>query len=486
MDSPAGKTETWRTFFQGFKDLQEWPRDQWAIQIINVLECLAYFSILFTTTLWLKKELGFEDATAQFIYGTWIAVISVMGAVGGFLVDSMKLRKAMLIATGINFIGRALTATLAVMVALPVTYQPEFIQTITAPPYLMGVLGTVLFIQGFGQGMMQPLFNGAISRYTSPKTRQAGFNLWYVGMQIGAILALTSIDFFRVDWGFAPIQWVALLVSGIYAIIAMALVKREAQVTEETEAVPAINQSSVKIEKVRVNKPKPWTILFEEIRTKHFWKFIIFLMMILGVRLTFAFPMVISPDYYTRTMGEDVDFGLVNSLNPWIIIVGLIFLVPYAKRIPTYTALLSGTSLAAASLLLLVLPNELRLVFGWSVKQWYMTVNIIQIIIFAVSEMIWSPTLQYYTAKIAPKEREATYLGISLLPTFLSKMFVGFISGIMFPIFLPKNAGTLIEAGTLGYWRSPEAMWVILFAIAATSPILIALFKSVLPEEKKE
>jgi hypothetical protein len=58
---------------------------------------------------------------------------------------------------------------------------------------------------------------------------------------------------------------------------------------------------------------------------------------------------------------------------------------------------------------------------------------------FSIGEAIWSPRLYQYTAAIAPKGKEGSYMALSLLPYFVAKLVVGMLSGRMLHRFCPDD-----------------------------------------------
>ena len=103
--------------------------------------------------------------------------------------------------------------------------------------------------------------------------------------------------------------------------------------------------------------------------------------------------------------------------------------------------------------------------------------TVIQLIILSIGEIIWSPKLQEYTAAVAPRGQEGSYLGMSLMPYFLAKTFIGLMSGHMLLRFCPEGIKPEIAAGTLTFWRSPEAMWLILSGFALLGLAMAFIFK---------
>jgi dipeptide/tripeptide permease len=67
---------------------------------------------------------------------------------------------------------------------------------------------------------------------------------------------------------------------------------------------------------------------------------------------------------------------------------------------------------------------------------------IVFIFVFTIGEAIWSPRLMQFSAEIAPKGRESTYLALSVLPSFAAKLVVGPLSGILLHIYTPVDEVT--------------------------------------------
>lgn len=104
-------------------------------------------------------------------------------------------------------------------------------------------------------------------------------------------------------------------------------------------------------------------------------------------------------------------------------------------------------------------------------------------IIVTIGEVIWSLKLNEYTAAIAPKGQEGTYLGLSMLPWFLAKTVVSYFSGYMLLHWSPEKVSVngvdmpLQQAmihGQNSYRHSPAAMWLVL-GIYALVGCLVAL-----------
>lgn len=66
---------------------------------------------------------------------------------------------------------------------------------------------------------------------------------------------------------------------------------------------------------------------------------------------------------------------------------------------------------------------------------------------------------------------------MSLLPYFIAKTFISLVSGHMLLRFCPEGIQPQIVAGTLPFWRTPEAMWLILGLFALFGLAFAMIFK---------
>ena len=153
--------------------------------------------------------------------------------------------------------------------------------------------------------------------------------------------------------------------------------------------------------------------------------------------------------------------------------------------------LICGAIISSLSLFFLALPWQsvgsglevLHGVFGfdWLTNNFnnsYYAMSVMSMVLLSIGEVMWSPKLQEYTAAIAPEGQEGTYLGLSMLPWFLTKTMVSMISGHMLARWVPEGVGERVRAGDLPFWESPEAMWLILGIVAISGPIIASFFKA--------
>jgi MFS family permease len=113
-------------------------------------------------------------------------------------------------------------------------------------------------------------------------------------------------------------------------------------------------------------------------------------------------------------------------------------------------------------------PSELlknRVGVPGSVNPWYIMIFLF-VVLLSVGEAFYSPRLYEYTAAIAPKGQEASYMAMSSLPFFLAKLGVAPVSGVLLAHFCPDTG--LRHSGTL---------WLIIGLSTMVAPVGLFVFQ---------
>jgi MFS family permease len=113
-------------------------------------------------------------------------------------------------------------------------------------------------------------------------------------------------------------------------------------------------------------------------------------------------------------------------------------------------------------------PSELlknRVGVPGSVNPWYVMIFLF-VVLLSVGEAFYSPRLYEYTAAIAPKGQEASYMAMSSLPFFLAKLGVAPVSGVLLAHFCPDTG--LRHSGTL---------WLIIGLSTMIAPVGLFVFQ---------
>lgn len=436
-------------YFKDFDVLRETRREYWGIQIINFLDCTFYFAMLTIAAVFLSDDLGLSDVQAGFTVTVFTSATTLMLFLSGMYTDWLGIRKSMNISMIALFLLRLGMVAVALVPGLP----------------HRGILaGVLFFLMAPFMAAVQTVFQAACQRYTTRRSRSAGFNLWYLFMNVGAAAGGFMIDVVRrlLHLPNVHIFTMGVVTAVLCYVTCLVLVRREEQLLGPDEA-PETGKTEAVVER----KP-PLQIIKSVVHESAFWRLLVLIALILGVRAVYAYMYLLMPKYWLRTIGPDAAIGTLNAINPIGIVIGLILFIPITNKFNIFNMLLYGAIFSALALFPLAVPWT---VYGTNIATAHYVMAILCMILVTIGEVVWSPKLNEYTAAIAPKGQEGTYLGLSLIPWFLAKTLVSALSGFMLERWSPEKIlvrGTevplkqaLLEHA-VPYWHSPSAMWLIL------------------------
>jgi MFS family permease len=450
---PARKTagEMIIGYLKDFGVLRETGLEYWGIQIVNFLDCTFYFAMLTIATLFLSTDLGVNDVHAGYIVGLFTSVVTIMLTFSGVMTDWLGIRKSLRISVGSMLVLRVAMVFVGLTPSLP---NRGWIAT-----------GLLVLMAPFTAGI-QTVFQASTQRYTTKKSRSAGFNLWYLFMNVGAAAGGAAVDIVRLKLrvGNVHIFTLGVATAVLCLICGEFMVRKEQQLRGPDEAPEPVAEKK--------EKKSPWQIFREVVTERAFFRLLVLIALILGVRAVYTYLYLLMPKYWERTIGPDAAIGVLNMINPIGIVIGLIVFIPFANKFKVFDMLVYGAMVSAFSLFPMALPWQ---VYGGDIVRSHYLMAILCMIIVTVGEVLWSPKLYEYTAAIAPKGQEGTYLGLSMIPWFLAKTLVSAFSGHMLTRWSPeKFAVNGVEVplqqamvqNQVPYWQSPAAMWLILGAYA--------------------
>lgn len=452
--------EALKNYFSEFKILKTASKDFWLVNAIQFFDGLAYFSVIVIISMYLTDNVGMSDFDAGKWQGVFFLFITAFMFAVGSICDVLGVKKSFYIAISLLVLSR-LGLGLA-----PVMFTGTALNIAVIAMLIVMALGTATLVTNT---------NTALRHFTTKENRGTGFNMYYLIMNIGANLAgWAVIDGFRNHYG--PINGNLLildfgfLMALITFTISFFITGKHAEEDENAKpAEPGVAKT-------------PLQIFAEVWKESAFQKLVLFLVVTLGVRLVFTHQSMVMPKYYIRSMYNDFELGFMNSLNPLIIVIGLIIVMPIINKFNIVKLLVVGMGISALSLLFMAAPLEWTLSIPGidNVSEAYYFIILAQIIVFAIGELIFSPRFTEYVASVAPKDKVASYMGLSALPMFIARPINGYVSGILISMYCYDGIRAKIDTGNVAYADSPEFMWLIYFGLAALSPVLVMIMKNMM------
>jgi len=424
---------------------QDSPRELYIIFFIKYLESYSYFVLSYTLILFLSREFAFTDIEAGWAYGFYGMLTSVYGFLMGSVIDSVGVKFSLVCGMFILCISRL---ALAVCTDLHI---------------LLLILFTLLPLGG---SMGIPVMQIGIKRYTKKSNRLHGYSVFYVMMNLAAITAAPAIDVFRrafpvgMDIRFltgtivhlSPFR-ILLLSGSMLTLLSFTLAfifLRDVQLDESGELVDS-------------PRPPPsansMLSMYNRVLTcSKFWRFVLLIVLLMGVRIIFRYLDCLFPKYMVREFGPDVLYGTIIAINPLCVVCLVPLLSSVTAHIPSLRMILLGATISAMSPFFLACGHTYLNAVGF-------------VTMLSLGEACWSPRLYEYTVSVAEDGQEGTYMALANMPMFVATLLAGAMSGWLLDTFCPQNT-----AGN----RHPEIMWFLVGCMSIMSPVLLYILKDII------
>ena len=257
-------------YFKDFGVLKDTRKEYWGIQIINFLDCSFYFAMLTIATVFLSQDLGLDDKQAGYSTAIFTSATSLMLFISGMCTDWLGIKKSLNISMWALLALRLAVVVIGLSPGLPNRGLMVSALFFLMAPFMAGV---------------QTVFQSACQRFTTKRSRSAGFNLWYLFMNVGAAVAGFSIDIIRkmLHLPNVHIFTMGVLTAVLCLIVGVLMVKREEQLVSP-DAEPEAQKEEVKVR----SKP-PLQAIRDVVGEPTLWRLLVLIALILGVRAVYAY-----------------------------------------------------------------------------------------------------------------------------------------------------------------------------------------------------
>jgi MFS family permease len=425
-----------------------------------MFEGFAYFGTLTYLAMYFNQLVHLSDKHAGWMVGALTSGITFSMLIFGSRVDAWGLRRTLVVAIVLMFLGRVLLA-LAPGTGLGGEH-------LASPLNLLALAGILLIVSGFG--MYQPAIYAGTRKITTAATSGMAFAMLYAVNNLGGWLPSFmspirrafgmqgAIGFYA---GTTAFGFLLLLVLLTRTTLEKAVKAARAEVPGDSAVPPAEPQAVAPAERAPLMERLGAWLKAHPLADP---KFSFFIFCLIPVQTLFAYNWLVIPQYVARAfagtrVGEN--FEVAANLNALLIFILCPIVAALSTRAKVYNMMIYGTAVMAAPAFLLALGPTVWGLFGY-------------ILVLSIGEAMWQPRFLQYAAEIAPEGRTGAYMGVAQFPWFLTKMLVPLYSGIALSRWCPE--GALGRTGT---------MWLVFGIVASLSTLLLILAKGWLGKDFK-
>jgi len=398
-------------FTQVFK---KFPKTFWIANTMELFERWAWYGLFAVLALYLTKStdegaLGFSHSQKGSIMGTVTAILYFLPIITGAIADRVGYKKILLMAYFILTSGYLLMG-----------YVDTYFAVYLA--FLWVALGAAFF---------KPVISATVTKTTNKETSSIGFGIFYMMVNVGGFIGPIFSSKLRGEYGWR-IVFIMAASAIVVNIILLLLFYKEPDREKSTEPLGQVIKKSV------LN-------IFKALADK---KLAIFLIIMVGFWTMFNQLFYTLPNFIDQWVNTSIIYDSIANISPGLaamigtnegiiapemmvnldagaIIFFQVLVSTLVMRFKPINGIISGIIVSAIGI---------GIAFGTG-NGFYV---ILGIFIFALGEMASSPKFTEYIGRIAPKGKEALYMGTSFLPVAAGNFFTGFLSGNLYEVWTDK------------------------------------------------
>ena len=169
------------------KPTWKFSRPFWTANIVELLERAAYYGMFIVITLYLSREVGFNDVGAAWLAGIFSAGLYFFPPFTGAYADKIGFRKALLLAFALLSIGYF---------------------GLGAFPVKKMVIPSMILLM-IGGSFIKSVITGTVAKETSTINRARGFSIFYAMVNIGSFSGKTLVYPIRMELGLVYVNYLS-------------------------------------------------------------------------------------------------------------------------------------------------------------------------------------------------------------------------------------------------------------------------------------
>lgn len=422
-------SENKKTFWETVTSLN---KNYWIASVMELFERWAWYGIYTLFGLYLVGStdaggLGFDHIQKGSIMANIVGILYFLPLIFGVIADR---------------IGYKLSLTIAFIIMIVGYYS---LGEMTS----YGTVYAAFLLVAVGAAFFKPVASAIVARNTDETTGTMGFGIFYMMVNIGGFIGPSLSSHLRTEYGWKIIFIQASVVIAINLIILLLFYKEEKVEKPKDSIGTAIKESVMNI--------------FGALKDP---RLSILLLLMVGFWTMFNQLFNTLPNFIEDWIDSSVISNWINTNIPalgktftqdgqvkaeWftnidslMIILCQMFVSYFVTKMRHISAVIRGAVVATIGV-------------GLSFYMGSVWFTILGTMIFAIGEMMSSPTVSSFIALITPKGKEGLYQGTYFLPVAASYFVTKFISGDLYQAWSDKLSLLKKEMGTRGI-EMPEVV----------------------------
>lgn len=434
------KTKLW-TNSESVAGIRRFPSQLWLLLLIHTLFNERGFAISVNFSLYLRRMFDVtNDADIALYYTVWRLCGHAIRIVSGFVVESMGLRRSLILGCAVMAIGQILFS------------MSSYLWLTLGSQYWLITLGSTFFEQAAD---LLPLYY-----FRDQPTTSIVFSAMYASMNLGALLSLV-VTYFAMKmpgWsGYRVIMFTSAIVSVWGALSSLFY---------ET---PALLLEAKEDEKDR--KKLSFSSVFQVFLERPFWQLFALLFSMTGVWSIYRFVDLMLIIYLVR-MEPNISYAPLLAINT-LLIIPLVSVsgVLTSRSLTPYTWIIIGVAISATSLAWL-----------WLWPGSPIAPTVLMMIQVTIGEAISAPKIQEWVSSWSPEGKKAIYKGWLPLAQAPGEFLVGVLAAFLLTEYAPEQTFTLALGDSLNansaydyYTNHSRTMWLWAMLFACSSVVLLAV-----------
>jgi len=384
-----------------FEQLLELPRAFWMLNVMEMLERLAYYGVRVVIPIYIAQAdeihgLHFTQIQKGQIFGLWALVQTGVPIFSGGFADRYGYKKTIAVSIAIKMVGYLLMAT-----------QRGFW------PFTIGCL-----VLAFGTAIFKPGVWGSLQRSLNNENSSVGWGMFYMLVNIGAFFG-PPLAHFLYGWSWPTVFYGCTVIVSLNFFMLL--------------TYPSVDAGADR-------KNSVWRTAWITLSNLFEPKLLLFILIMSGFWLMFMQLFDMLPNFIVDWVDSSSLVrllhlpGFVTTATPrgpmlaqeWMInldaflIIGLVVwishLVSHMRRVHS---IFIGIVVASIGLF----------VAGMTMSA---TICLLGIAVFAVGEMLSAPKMNDYLGIIAPEGKKGLYMGYANMPTAIGWYFGSMIAGYVY------------------------------------------------------